>query len=143
MRPLSWNLMRSITLSSETNRRWSLGENSLSPELLAFRAIIPSNSAWHFYGMRHNKLATIRISFLLRLIVVDVESFLEIWSDVFSSEDWEIRYRGQPQPPGQGLLMCALQIRWRATPFQDGVGHNPPCFPNRRSAVATKRDRNI
>ena len=54
--------------------------------------IIPFNSAWDFYGMQHNKLATIRISFLLRLIVVDVEPFLEIWSDVFSSEDWETRY---------------------------------------------------
>jgi len=43
--------------------------------------------------MQQNDLAMIRISFLLRLIVVDVEPFLEIWSKVFSSEDWEARYR--------------------------------------------------
>jgi len=42
--------------------------------------------------MQHSELATIRISFLLRLIVVDVEPFLEIWSKAFSSEDWETRY---------------------------------------------------
>jgi hypothetical protein len=53
---------------------------------------MPFLSAWDFYGMQHKKLATIRISFLLRLIVVDVEPFLEIWSNVFSSEDWEVRY---------------------------------------------------
>ena len=55
----------------------------------------PFNSAWDFYGMQHKELATIRISFLLRLIVVDVEPFLEIWSEVFASEDWEIRYHDQ------------------------------------------------
>ena len=42
--------------------------------------------------MQHRQLSTIRITFLLRLIVVDVEPFLAIWSNVFSSEDWEIRY---------------------------------------------------
>ena len=42
--------------------------------------------------MQHRNLSTIRIAFLLRLIVVDVEPFLEIWLNVFSSEDWEIRY---------------------------------------------------
>ena len=42
--------------------------------------------------MQHNKLATVRISFLLRLIVVDAEPFLEIWTKVFSSENWETRY---------------------------------------------------
>ena len=58
------------------------------------------NSAWDFYGMQHEKLSAIRISFLLRLIVVDVEPFLEIWSEVFSSEDWETRYRDQLDPLG-------------------------------------------
>ena len=53
--------------------------------------------------MQHNKLATIRISFLLRLIVVDVEPFLEIWSKVFSSENWETRYRDWLDPAG---LVC-------------------------------------
>lgn len=50
--------------------------------------------------MQHKKLVTTRISFLLRLIVVDVEPFLEIWSKVFSSEDWEIRYHDQLDPLG-------------------------------------------
>ena len=58
------------------------------------------NSAWDFYGMQQEKLSTIRISFLLRLIVVDVEPFLEIWSEVFSSEDWETRYHDQLDPLG-------------------------------------------
>ena len=85
--------MRLITLSSETDRRWLLGENRLLLDLFTFGVIMPFNSAWDFYGMQHEKLATIRISFLLRLIVVDVEPFLEMWSKVFSSEDWETRYR--------------------------------------------------
>ena len=84
--------MRLIILSLETGRRWLLG-NSLLPDLFAFWLVTAFNSAWDFYGMQHKKLATIRISFLLRLIVVDVEPFLEIWSKVFSSEDWETRYR--------------------------------------------------
>lgn len=46
--------------------------------------------------MQHKELSTIRIAFLLRLIVVDVEPFLEIWSNVFLSEDWEIRYHEWP-----------------------------------------------
>jgi len=50
--------------------------------------------------MQHRKLATTRISFLLRLIVVDVEPFLEMWSKFFSSEDWEIRYHDQLDPLG-------------------------------------------
>jgi len=57
--------------------------------------------------MQHNKLATIRISFLLRLIVVDVEPFLEIWSKIFSSENWEARYVIS-LTCGPGLLMHVL-----------------------------------
>jgi len=89
--------MRLITLSSEMGRRWLLG-NSLLPHIFACWPITPFNSAWDFYGMQYRKLATIRISFLLRLIVVDVEPFLEIWSKVFSSEDWETRYHHQLDP---------------------------------------------
>ena len=66
--------------------------------LFVHRVTTPFISAWDFYGIQHEKLATIRISFLLRLIVVDVEPFLEIWSSVFSSEDWEIRYRRSLDP---------------------------------------------
>lgn len=85
--------MRLTTLSLETDWQWLLGEDRLLLDLLTFGVIMPFNSAWDFYGMQHKSLATIRISFLLRLIVVDVEPFLEIWSKVFSSEDWERRYR--------------------------------------------------
>jgi hypothetical protein len=77
-----------------------LGENRLLLGLI-FGAITPFNSAWDFYGMQHKQLATIRISFLLRLIVVDVEPFLEIWSKIFSSEDWETRYHDWLTPLGQ------------------------------------------
>jgi hypothetical protein len=65
---------------------------------------MPFASAWDFYGMQYEKLATIRISFLLRLIVVDIEPFLEVWVKVFSSNDWEIRYCGRINP-GPSLLM--------------------------------------
>lgn len=82
--------MRSITSSSGMDLRWLLGENSHQKfRPLGYNAAC---SAWDFYGIQHKTLSTIRIGFLLRLIVVDVEPFLEIWSDVFSSEDWEIRY---------------------------------------------------
>ena len=86
--------MRLITLSSEMGRQWLLG-NSLLPNGFAFQLVTTFDSAWDFYGMQHRKLSMIRISFLLRLIVVDVEPFLEIWSKVLSSEDWETRYRDQ------------------------------------------------
>lgn len=80
-------------------QRWLLG-NSLLSDVFAFWVMTSFNSAWDFYGMQHKELATIRISFLLRLIVVDVEPFLEIWSKVSSSEDWETRYRDSFDPLG-------------------------------------------
>ena len=91
--------MRLIILSSETGRQWLLG-NYLLPNVFTFWLITTPNSAWDFYEMQHRELATIRISLLLRLIVVDVEPFLGIWSKVFSSEDWETRYRDQLDPLG-------------------------------------------
>lgn len=49
-------------------------------------------SAWQFYGIDVTAIGSIRASFLLRVLVVDVQPFQAIMVDLLESEDWEVRY---------------------------------------------------
>ncbi|TCD71881.1 hypothetical protein EIP91_000013 [Steccherinum ochraceum] len=46
--------------------------------------------AWQFYGIDMTAVSSIRTSFLLRVLVVDVQPFQMLISDLLESDEWEI-----------------------------------------------------
>lgn len=48
-------------------------------------------SAWQFYGVDMSAVSSIRASFLLRVLVVDVQPFQTLIMDLLENEDWEVR----------------------------------------------------
>jgi hypothetical protein len=52
-----------------------------------------ASSAWHFYDIQHPELSSIRISFLLRVLVVDSQPFQAQMHELFEFQgSWERRF---------------------------------------------------
>ena len=49
------------------------------------------SSAWQFYGIEMTAVSAIRTSFLLRVLVVDVQPFQMLLTDLLEDEEWQVR----------------------------------------------------
>lgn len=66
---------------------------SSSFEFVTVQIILYYHSIWHFYGVQHHEIASIRTALFLRILIVDPHSFHEFLSLMSGpTVAWDIRY---------------------------------------------------
>lgn len=57
------------------------------------QTISPYHSIWHFYGIQHHEISSIRTALFLRILIVDPQSFHEFMSLMSGpTVTWDTRY---------------------------------------------------